>query len=94
MRRLLPGATRVEWTDQTGQVSVVEHHVADSWVDHPVGDLERTGVRLVAVCRSGVATVAGRDDRFQHGDIVHVAVPTPMVDRVDQLLAQPPTTSR
>lgn len=94
MRRLLPGATRIEWTDQSGQVSVVEHHISDSWIDRPVTDVELAGVRLVSVCRSGVATIPGRDDHFHHGDIVHVAVPAPMVDRVDHLLAQPPATSR
>lgn len=94
MRRLLPGATRIEWTDQSGQVSVVEHHVADSWVDHPVADLEHAGVRLLSVCRSGVATIASRDDRFHRGDIVHLAVPAQLVDRIDHLLAQPPANAR
>ena len=94
LRRVLPGASRLEWTDQSGQVSVVEHQLSEDWANRPVDDIERTGLRLVSMCRSGRATLPAPGSTLESGDIVHVAVPTTMVDRVDHLLAQPPAATR
>lgn len=94
LHRLLPGASRLEWTDQSGQVSVVEHRLGAEWADRTVDDVDRAGVRLVSMCRSGRATLPVPGMLLAADDIVHVAVPATMVDRVDQLLAQPPASPR
>ena len=90
LHRLLPGASRIEWTDQSGQISLVEHRISEAWAGRPAADIGRVGVRLVSVCRSGLATLPADDEQMAAGDIVHVAVPTSMVDQVDRLLAAPP----
>lgn len=90
LHRLLPGSSRIEWTDQSGQVTLVEHQLGGAWAGRHAVDIDRVGVRLVAMCRSGLATLPGPDEPLAAGDVVHVAVPTAMVDQVDRLLAAPP----
>lgn len=92
LHRLLPGSSRLEWTDQSGQITLVEHQLGGAWAGHRAADIDRVGVRLVSMCRSGLATLPDPDEPLSAGDLVHVAVPTSMVDQVDRLLAAPPVT--
>lgn len=91
LRRLLPGNSRLEWTDQSGQISLVEHMLSDAWEGRPAADVDRTGVRLVSCCRRGLASLPGPDERLVTGDVITVAVPAAMVEQVERLLAAPST---
>lgn len=94
LRRLLPGTSRLEWTDQSGQISVVEHQLSAAWAGHAVTDVDRTGLRLVSFCRRGLATLPTPEATLEEGDIVHIAVPATMVEHIDRMLAEPPSSGR
>jgi len=91
LRRLLPDATGVEWTDPSAKVSLVERSLGTAWAGHLLAEVETATVRVVAVSRLGEALLPSPGLVAQDGDVVYFAVATDSMDELDQLTHQPPT---
>ena len=89
LRRLVPSSTAVEWIDPSAKVSLVERTLARAWAGHPLADLERDGVRVVAVSRLGSAFLPTDQLVVQEGDVVYLAVAHDALARLDDLAAGP-----
>ena len=75
MRRLFPDEMVHEWSDVSGQLSLVEKALPDVWAGKKLSHLGEPGqFRLAAITRSGEARMAGPDLVGQEGDILHVLV--------------------
>lgn len=87
LRRILPDQVAVEWVDPSAKVCLVERTVPPSRAGRPVAELEQGGrVRVMAVVRMGVASLAGPDDLLQDGDTVWLAVAEDALAELDHLL--------
>ncbi|MDA8341227.1 MAG: TrkA family potassium uptake protein [Actinomycetota bacterium] len=87
-RRLIPGASDVDWSDTTGTMLLVERDVPDHLAGHFLTDLDVPGeIRLVSVTRSGVARLDVDQLVGQEGDVLHFAVASHARDRLDAALA-------
>lgn len=89
LRRMVPDAQSVEWIDPTAKVSLVEWTLAPAWAGHRLLDVERTGVRVVAIARLGSALLATADLAVQDGDVVYLAVASDLIDSLGTLVAAP-----
>lgn len=89
LRRLLPEATAVEWVDPSAKVSLVERELGIGWAGHPALDVERTGVRLMAVSRLGAAMLPTSDLVLQEADVVYLAVGADQLSDLDSIVAAP-----
>ncbi len=75
LRRMLPDVSTAEWSDATGQISLIERALPLSWAGRRLGELDNaTDCRLVALTRGGEARLCSPDVIGQEGDIVHIAV--------------------
>src|SRR5581483_2500962 len=75
MRRLFPETSVTEWTDATGEVSLVERSLPDGWAGRSLSGLdEGDKIRLVMVTRGGVATLDSSKLVGQEGDVLVLAV--------------------
>ena len=75
VRRLFPERSVVEYSDPTGEVSLVERALPDSWVgQHLAGLAEGDRFRPVLVRRAGHAKLATPELVGQEGDILLLAV--------------------
>jgi len=93
MHRLLPMGAPADWTDPTAAVSLVERPVTPAWAGKQIGALEEAAsARVVSLTRLGVASVAVPGVVLQDGDVVHLAVATQEVDRLDDALRALVTT--
>lgn len=89
LRRLVPFQTKAEWVDATGTVSIIERALQQSWVGHPLRDLESPGKWRVAMLnRAGVAMVPDNSLLAQEGDVVTFAVTRDAADELDARLAE------
>ncbi len=94
IRRLLPGDTHAEWTDPGGSVALVESAPGDGWVGQRLREVELvTGMRVACLTRLGEATVPTGDTLLQHGDLLHVAVPSAKAEECIARLAAGPVSS-
>jgi trk system potassium uptake protein TrkA len=88
LRRLLPEQSATEWSDAADRVRLVEHLLPATWGGRQLSDVERPGeIRLVSVTRAGVAQLPTPELLGQEGDVLHLAVVVPALDRLDQVLA-------
>jgi trk system potassium uptake protein TrkA len=98
LRKLLPTETRTEWTDPSGNVSVVERALPADWAGRALSELEEPGRwRLTAITRTGRALVPGPDLVAQEGDVLLVSVATDDVAALEERLtsaAPAPSVSR
>ncbi len=88
MRRLLPDASPTEWTDATGTLGLLERDLPAHWAGRNLSELnidDRASV--ISVVRSGEAKLFGGDMIGKEGDIVHLAVATGFVEKLDEFLA-------
>jgi len=67
----------------------VERSLARAWAGHRASELERDGVRLIAVSRLGSAMLANDQLVVQEGDIVYLAVAHDAMSILDQHTAAP-----
>lgn len=75
LRRLFPDETVQEWTDVSGQLSLVEEELPEVWAGKKLAHLGEPGkFRVTAVTRSSEARMAGPDLVGQEGDILHILV--------------------
>src|SRR5664280_2565366 len=86
-RRLLPDEDAGDWSDPSGQVTLLDRSLPDSWAGRRLSELEEPGrLNLVAVTRSGVPRLDARDLVGQEGDVLHVAVMHAALHDLDALL--------
>jgi trk system potassium uptake protein len=88
MRRLFPEQSFEEWTDPTGQVSLIERSLPPAWAGRSLAPLmESERFRLLTVTRAGKARLATPDLVGQDGDVLTVAVPRGAFEELDSKLA-------
>lgn len=88
LRRLLPDETVHEWTDVSGQLSLVEKALPDVWAGKRLSNLDQDGsFRLAAVTRAGETRLPGPDLVGQDGDILHVMVAKQRLEDLEARLA-------
>jgi trk system potassium uptake protein TrkA len=74
-QRLLPDALNGEWTDPTGELSLIERPLPDRWAGKRLADMTVPGeVTLVAVTRAGRARLDIAELVGQEGDLITVLV--------------------
>jgi trk system potassium uptake protein len=87
MRRLFPEQTVTEWTDPTGDISVIERQLPESWAGQrlmALGQAER--FQIVSITRGGEAKLASAEAVGQEGDILHLAVRKDAMDELEARL--------
>ncbi len=89
LRRLVPNNAAVEWIDPSAKVSLVERTLGRPWAGHQASELERDGMRLVAVSRLGSAMLPHDQLVVQEGDVVYLAVAHDAISILDQHTAAP-----
>jgi trk system potassium uptake protein TrkA len=90
-RRLFPDDTVHEWTDVSGQLSLVEKTLPDTWAGHRLRELGEQGrFRLAAVTRAGSARLAGPDLVGQEGDVLHIMVAKEHLPELERRLTEGP----
>ena len=86
-RRLLPGQDAGDWSDPSGQLTLLDRSLPDAWAGRPLSELEEPGqLNLVAVTRSGVPRLDARELVGQAGDVLHLAVMHDARGELDTLL--------
>lgn len=90
-RRLLPGGSRSEFRDPSGELVMAEVAVDLSWVGSPVHAIEEaTGARVAYLTRLGVGMVPTAQTAFQEGDLLHVVARDGDLEHVESVLATEP----
>lgn len=74
LRRILPDAPAVEWTDPSAKVIVVEREMPDSQIGKRVLTIETNSARVVALRRLGAAMIPNSDTVVQQGDVAYISV--------------------
>lgn len=75
MRRLFPGDMVTEWSDASGEISLVEAALPDAWAGRRLARVGMPGrFRVAAVTRGGVARLVGPTLVGQEGDVLHLLV--------------------
>lgn len=73
MRGLLPMGAEEEFVDATGEMTLAEVHLADSWFGRGVHELETgTGARVAFLTRYGKPFLPDAGTVIQQGDLVHL----------------------
>jgi trk system potassium uptake protein len=86
-RRLLPDEDVGDWSDPSGQLTLLDRSLPDSWAGRRLSELEEPGrLSVVAVTRSGVPRLDARDLVGQEGDVLHLAIMTKARKDLDALL--------
>lgn len=87
-RKLFPGQSVSEWTDPTGQISLVERALPDSWCGKKLVMIEQqTGARIVAVVRGTQSLLPQPDLIGQEGDLLYLAVNSATGESLDACFA-------
>ena len=85
--QLLPDDLETEWSDPTGNLSLIERRLPERWAGKRLADLSVPGeVTLVAVTRAGVARLDFADLVGQDGDILHVVATAEALGRFQERL--------
>lgn len=88
MRRLFSEETATDWTDASGNLSLIEHSLPGAWAGRKLDALDDgERHRLVAVSRSGGARLAQAGMVGQEGDVLHLMVRNDAKDDLAKLLA-------
>lgn len=73
MRGLLPLGAQVEFVDSTGEMTLAEIHLAESWFGHSSIDLEsETQSKVAFITRYGRPFLPDHNTVLQQGDLVHM----------------------
>ena len=88
MRRLFAEDTAVDWTDASGQVSLMERDLPDSWAGQRLDELDKGDrFRLVAISRAGAARLATPGLVGQEGDVLHLVVHASAAEELTAMLS-------
>ena len=91
LRRLLPDGAHSLWSDPSGHVLLADVHFAPAWAGQSVKRVEeRTGARVGFVTRYGDAMLVTGETALQDGDVLHLLVGRPDIERVAAVLAEEP----
>lgn len=91
MRRLFPETTVTDWTEPSGEISLVERALPPGWAGRKLASLgESERFRLAAITRAGVARLAGPTVIGQEGDILHIVTRKDALDDLETRLAAGP----
>lgn len=91
-RYVTDSAGPVDWSDQTGAVSLVAMTAPDTWVGSLVDDLAAAaGGRIAALSRFGDCRVPGPRALVQANDLLYLAVPTETVETLASTLERGPS---
>ncbi|HEX7167373.1 MAG TPA: TrkA family potassium uptake protein [Acidimicrobiales bacterium] len=75
LRRLFQDDFSTDWTDASGQLSLVERDIPESWAGQRLDTLDGgERFRLVAVSRAGAARIVSPTTVAQEGDVLHLVV--------------------
>ncbi|MCU0274036.1 MAG: TrkA family potassium uptake protein [Acidimicrobiales bacterium] len=84
LRRVLPDAEAVEWTDPSASVSLIERPAPERWVGRRVADVQLPGaVRVAAVSRLGQGRIPTDDLLVQEGDLLWFVVDAERLGELD-----------
>ena len=87
-RKLFPGHSVSEWTDPTGQISLVERALPDAWCGKKLSTIEQeTSARIVSVIRGTQSLFPSPDLLGQEGDILYLAVNNTAGEALDECFA-------
>lgn len=85
-RRLVRGAGISEWSDASGQLTLVERALPEQWAGWRLAEIEVPGlIGLVAVTRAGVPRLDARELVGQEGDTLQLAVMASATGDLEQL---------
>ncbi|WP_194861658.1 TrkA family potassium uptake protein [Dietzia sp. SYD-A1] len=91
IRYITSGSSPVVWRDQTGEVSLVAVVPPPVWVGATLASLAGTvGGTAVALTRFGECRVPDGDTLAQAEDLIHLAVPSAVVDDLDDIVKRGP----
>ncbi len=89
MRRLL-GVTSTNWTDQSGQLSMITLEMPLVWAGRRLSELNHApDWSVIAVSRAGQAKMLTPEMKGQEGDRLHCLVAATATDAFEQALANP-----
>jgi trk system potassium uptake protein TrkA len=93
IRKLVPDQLASEWTDATGELTLIERVLPAAWCGRRLSELDE-GImfRVMAVTRGGAAQLPSSDLLGQEGDIVHIAARKDAIDSLAARLAKDPAT--
>lgn len=95
LRRLFPEKSVAEWTDASGNLSLVERALPDIWAGRKLSETEEPGrFRLVSLSRGGQARLYGPELVGQEGDVLHFMVRSDARDELEARMAGGPETDR
>lgn len=88
MRRLFQEESHTDWTDPSGQLSMVEHDIPAGWAGRKLAEIdEGDRFRIVAVTRGGTAQLSRPDLVGQEGDVLHVMARQDAMEELEARLA-------
>lgn len=87
LRRILPDAPAVEWTDPSAKVVVVERELPATFAGNRLLAVDIDFVRVVALRRLGTAVIPDINTIVQYGDVVYIAVELGRLAEFDARLA-------
>jgi trk system potassium uptake protein TrkA len=93
LRRLLPDGAHSEWTDPTGQLALCEIAYDVGWVGRSVAEIQESneGLRVAFLTRYGEAILPTRESALQDGDQLHVLAIRSDIERLETIMATPPS---
>jgi trk system potassium uptake protein TrkA len=72
-RRLIPDAVTADWTDATGELSLIERPLPAAWAGKRLAELcDDLPFRIVGLVRDGRAQLAADNAVGQEGDVLHI----------------------
>lgn len=87
LRRMFASQSKVEWSDASGSLDLVERTLPLGWAGRRLADLaEGDHFRLVALTRAGESRLPGVDVVGQEGDILHLVVRRDCVEELERRL--------
>jgi len=87
LRRLIPGGSKGEWRDPSGKVALLEVSIHQTWLGHPISEVEaRTNARVAFLTRLGDAFIPDEHTVLQEGDLLHVMAHDDEIDAVTATL--------
>jgi trk system potassium uptake protein TrkA len=88
LRRIFPETNATEWTDPSGNISIIERALPPAWAGRRLSDLEMThSFHLVGVMRAGLSRLVEADLVGQEGDLLYIAVTKDALEKLEEVLS-------
>ncbi len=93
VRRLFPGKSYAEWTDPSGEVSLMEVLIPPSLCGKKLSQIEQPGLlKPVSLRRSTKVSIVGPDTVGQDGDVLYLAIASSYIEKFESILAEGKST--